>query len=255
MVIKNIMERLNEYQRISLLETNINIDQANQDHQFAEEFLENMQGRNLDKAIQQLKIWNKGKSGENCCKTLILIDATGSMGILLDKMRFNVQNMLERIKPVLQRHGIDGSQILMKIGVYRNYDCQVDQLYQQSSWETEAVNLKKFLGSIKPFGGLGNEAIEVGLKRATEEIDGGLTQVFIIGDMPHNEPNEITQKQNDGHGRDYWDKVLPDIQAAPVYVQQLQDKGIPVHSLYLNDATKNCFTQISSQTAGASKLL
>ena len=42
MVIKNIMERLNEYQRISLLETNINIDQANQDHQFAEEFLENM---------------------------------------------------------------------------------------------------------------------------------------------------------------------------------------------------------------------
>lgn len=163
--------------------------------------------------------------------------------------------MLERIKTVLKENGVDGSDILMKIAVYRNYDSKVDLLYQESSWETDAKHLKGFLGKVKPIGGWGKEAMEVGLLRATEEIDGGLSQIFIIGDMPHNFASDIVAKQNGEHGREYWDKKLPGIQEAPVYVEQLKAEGIPIHTLYLQENAKECFTGISSSTGGESYFL
>jgi hypothetical protein len=163
--------------------------------------------------------------------------------------------MLERIKTVLKENGVDGSDILMKIAVYRNYDSKVDLLYQESSWETDAKHLKGFLGKVKTIGGWGKEAMEVGLLRATEEIDGGLSQIFIIGDMPHNFASDIVAKQNGEHGREYWDKKLPGIQEAPVYVEQLKSEGIPIHTLYLQENAKECFTGISSSTGGESYFL
>jgi hypothetical protein len=165
--------------------------------------------------------------------------------------------MLERIKTILTEKNIDTSNVLMKIAVYRNYDSKIDKVYEESSWETDAKNLKKFLGKVKPKGGWGKEAMEVGLFRATQEIDGGLSQIFIIGDMPHNTANDIVYKQNDEDGREYWDKHLPGIQEAPVYVDQFKAKGIPIHTLYLQEdhGTKECFTKISSETAGDSFFL
>ena len=84
-------------------------------------------------------LWNKGKSNApNPCRTMILIDATCSMGALLDKTKSNVKIMLDRIKDVLLQNGIDESTVLMKIAVYRNYDSRIDKVYQESSWETDS---------------------------------------------------------------------------------------------------------------------
>ena len=125
--------------------------------------------------MDQLKVWNKGKAATGCCKTLILIDATNSMGALLNQTKANVQIMLDRIRSILEAKGIGACNNLMKIAVYRNYDSKIDMLYQESSWETDANNLKNFLGQVKPWGGWGKEAMEVGLFRALKEVDGGLS--------------------------------------------------------------------------------
>ena len=200
-----------------------------------------MYGGNIQKAIEQLKIWNEGKLATGS-KTMILIDATCSMQKLLDQTKSNVQVMLERIKKILKENNIDESDVLMKIAVYRNYDSKIDLVYQESSWETDAKNLKQFLGKVECIGGWGREALEVGLFRATGEIEGGLSQVIIIGDMPYNTGEDIVYKQNDEHGREYWDKNLPGIQKASVYVETLKASGIPIHTLYLTEDAKKCFT-------------
>jgi hypothetical protein len=210
-----------------------------------------MYGAKIPEVIQQLLRWNKGRSTSSSSKTMILIDATCSMGQLLDQTKSNVQIMLERIKGVLAENGIDESGVLMKIAVYRNYN--IDLIYQESSWETDAKNLKQFLNTVSCQGGWGNEALEVGLRRAAEEIDGGLSQVIVIGDAPANTAAEVTGKQNrSSYGREYWDKKLPGIQESEVYVETLKSKAVPIHTLYLQDRAKQQFTEFSASTAGSS---
>jgi hypothetical protein len=125
---KRIMDKLNDNQNESQIENNKNVEQANEDHKVSEEFLNNMYGANIDKVLEQLLEWSKGKSNTRKNKTMILIDATCSMGRLLDQTKSNVQIMLERIKVVLKENGIDESGVLMKIAVYRNYN--TDNIYQ-----------------------------------------------------------------------------------------------------------------------------
>ena len=68
--------------------------------------------------------------------------------------------------------------------------------------------------------------------------------------MPHNKAADITYKQNEEHGRAYWDQHLPGIEEAPAYVARLKEKGIPIHTLYLAEKAEACFSQISTQTDG-----
>lgn len=82
--------------------------------------------------------------------------------------------MLSKIKKVLKDNKINQSHVLMKLGIYRNYDQRKELLYQESTWETESQNLTKFLREIKCIGGWGKEAIEIGLLKAVEEIPNGL---------------------------------------------------------------------------------
>lgn len=87
---ERIMKQLNDNQNESQIQNNQNVEQANQDHEVSEAFLENLYGGDFEKAIQQLKVWNAGKSATGSCKTLILIDATNSMQMLLDQTKSNV---------------------------------------------------------------------------------------------------------------------------------------------------------------------
>ena len=50
-----------------------------------------------------------------------------------------------------------------------------------SGWETNAENLRTFLKEVRPAGGLGNEAIEIGLWHAnceTDQEDSDIAQVL-----------------------------------------------------------------------------
>ena len=172
-----------------------------------------------------------------------------------DQIKFYVNEMLDRIRVVLIENGVDESTVLMKIGVFRNYDQGIDKVYQESQWETDSKNLKEFLVAASCSGGWEREALEVGLWKATGEIEAGLSQVIIIGDAAANTADEMSRKQNDNFGRNYWDEHLPGLQESSVYVEQLQQKGIPIHTLYLQDRAKEQFEQFSDSTCGESNYL
>jgi hypothetical protein len=108
--------------------------------------------------IQQNPDWNKIKSfllcenkaayGSQTLKTLILLDATGSMDNLLEKAKSTLVTMLKRINNVLDENNIKDKTFQIKIAAYRNYNSPEDKILQQSTWESKAHNLIKFLKSI-----------------------------------------------------------------------------------------------------------
>jgi hypothetical protein len=55
-------------------------------------------------------------------KVLVLMDATGSMGITLQKIKNSVHAMFKEARNALKEMGISEDLILMKIGGYRNYN-------------------------------------------------------------------------------------------------------------------------------------
>ena len=75
-----------------------------------------------------------------------------------------------------------------------------------SSWESKSVSLVPFMNSIQVSGGLGNEAIEIGLFHANQEAekDEGISLVILIGDEPANTEKEVIQSRNTFHGEAYW---------------------------------------------------
>jgi hypothetical protein len=60
------------------------------------------------------------------------------------------------------------------------------------------------------------------------------------------------KRDRSSYGREYWDKTLPEIQESSVYVAQLKEKSVPVHTLYLQDRAKQQFTEFANTTAGSS---
>jgi len=77
----------------------------------------------------------------------------------------------------------------MKVSFYRNYNADHRDIFGQSEWKANAVDLISFLGEFDARHGWGNEAIEIGLCRALDdmkepqdEAGEGLSQVIIIGD-------------------------------------------------------------------------
>jgi hypothetical protein len=79
----------------------------------------------------------------------------------------------------------------MQIAGYRNYNVEESLLLEVSNWESKPEKMRQdFLNKLKVNGGLGLEAIEIGLAHANYELknDNGipLSMVIIIGDAPPN---------------------------------------------------------------------
>ena len=155
------------------------VESIQQKHLDAVGFLESI-GKGDQSAVRQFLFGqNKGKvtAKVQSSRTLILIDATASMGHLLDKTKNTLGVMFERVSQVLAAQSLDAASFQIKLAVYRNYNCSESQLLQQSSWENRPENLIDFLGQIYATGGWGNEAIEVGLWQANQEQN--LSQVSL----------------------------------------------------------------------------
>jgi hypothetical protein len=76
-----------------------------------------------------------GKIKTQCFKTLILLDATGSMTHLLEKTKKTIQAVFERITEVLENNNYNHKSFEIKIAVFRNYNSSEDKILQQSTWE------------------------------------------------------------------------------------------------------------------------
>lgn len=105
----------------------------------------------------------------------------------------------------------------MKIAGYRNYSSLEQKLYQAShGWSSNFNGLSHFLQStLQIDGGEGNEAIEIGLWHANQEILDNkgipLSMVIIIGDAPPNTLEEVKEKRKRAAkstwNSNYWERT------------------------------------------------
>lgn len=190
-------------------------------------------------------------SGSNVSKTLILMDATGSMADLIEKTKNTLETMFMRIFEIMTAENQQNKAFQVKLCAYRNYSSPIDKILEMSTWESEPNNLIQFLKSISTSGGQGNEAIEIGLWQANQEHD--LSQVIIIGDMPANTKSEVAQKRagNANLAQSRYSQ-------ATYYEDELAlliNKGIQVHAFYVGKTAKQNFTKIAEDSGGEHKLL
>lgn len=235
------------------------IEEIKRDHITSQNFVKNLISQSEPEILKFLIAQNKAPEyGASSCRTLVLMDATGSMSNLLTKAKNTVKTMFERIGKVLDKHGLT-TVVLMQFAVYRNYSSGAEYLLQYSSWESMPHVLNSYINSIGTNGGQGNEAVEIGLAHALEEHSKEeIDQVILIGDMPPNTNDEVnSNRASHCNGEAYWQQY--DKFKKAVYVDELlpaiKAKGFPVHGFYVDSSARASFERISIQTGGTSQFL
>lgn len=159
-------------------------------------FLRDLLAHDKDAVRSYLLQRNVGTPDQLLSRTLVLIDATGSMGGVLQATKGCVREMMRRVGVILKDHQLSEQAFELQLAVYRNYGCRTDELLECSSWESSPVNLQHFLDKQGPRGGEGREAVEIALWHANEEhARQPLTQVVLIGDASPNTKEEVAAKR------------------------------------------------------------
>ncbi|CAL6043161.1 Helicase-related_protein [Hexamita inflata] len=232
-----------------------NIKQIKEEHNITKSFVTELFDNNIDFVNDFLVSVNKTYSNlESQSKTLIIMDATGSMSGLIDKTKNTIKIMFTNAYAVLQENNFKESFDVM-FAAYRNYSSGSEYILQSSPWEAQPDHLKKFIDTIYSRDGEGNEAIEIGLSHAVSQIENGLKQVILIGDMPPNTKEEVRLKRA-RLGEEYWSTTK---YAYPTnYEDQLEilkENNIPVHALYVDNPAQQKFQYIAYETGGKCEAL
>ena len=183
-------------------------------------------------------------------KTLVLMDATRSMNQLLSKCKQNVIKMFEKANHILKQNSLNPNCFLLQFAVYRNYNCE--NIFQHSDFENNSLNLRNFLKTISVDGGLGNEAIEIGLRHANQI---NVSQVILIGDASANTEQDVHKRRLMFGGEDFWKKQVGAETNWKLEINKLKIKKIKVHSFYVAPAAKENFEEISAITGGNCQFL
>jgi hypothetical protein len=193
---------------------------------------------------------NGGTILESSYKTIILMDATGSMTHLIEGVKHQIQTMFERCRQILKQNNMSTDSFEVQFACYRNYNVDDNRLLVSSPWESNPENLKAFMKQIGPDGGCGNEAIEIGFAHVNSELEKGVEvkQVILIGDMPPNTREQVIYNRNRYAGGDpYWSKSkYPKPTTWEEELKKIHDKGIPVHAFYVDMSAKVAFETIGS---------
>ena len=164
-------------------------------------------------------------------RTVILMDATGSMGDVIGGCKNTIERMITRacriINEVRLKKGLtdaDAPSFQVQFVAYRNYNApapgrDMNPILEVSKWDSRHEVLAQFLGPIEADYGMGNEAIELGFQHVNKElakeaadIDKGLDpprikQVILVGDVPPNTPQEVVARRL-RRGEEYWQSHL-----------------------------------------------
>ncbi|CAF4710771.1 unnamed protein product, partial [Rotaria sp. Silwood2] len=145
----------------------------------------------------------------DCSRTVLLMDATGSMSSLLSAAKETVCTMFEQASAILEALKIPSDSFQMQFVVYRDYDCLEDRILQNSAWESKTSNLRAFMTTVSATGGGDyEEAIEIGLWHAVQHSKNPerLSQVILIGDAPAKDITAIKRDRKVYGGEAYWNK-------------------------------------------------
>ncbi|CAF0934036.1 unnamed protein product [Adineta steineri] len=233
----------------------LGIKQCEADHKASKEFMSDLTSGKITEAKNFLAKRNQGANLVTAAsRSVLLMDATGSMSSLLSAAKETVCTMFERASTVLSKNGLPDDAFQMQFVVYRDYDCKADGILQSSSWETKPSKLRDFMATITARGGGDyEEAIEIGLSHAVEQSEqsDGLSQVILIADAPTKDVSAINRDRQTNGGEAYWSKTK---YKTPTHylteLQKLKAKNIPIHAFYLHDGAEKNFREMSSATSG-----
>ncbi|CAF1361376.1 unnamed protein product [Rotaria magnacalcarata] len=233
----------------------LGIKQCKADHKASKEFITALTAGNIVAVKTFLKKQNQGANLITASsRTLLLMDATGSMSGLLSATKETVCTMFERAAVVLNEKGLPSDAFQMQFVVYRDYDCKSEGILQSSSWETKPNNLRNFMTHIVATGGGDyEEAIEIGLWYAVQQSEqpDGISQVILIGDAPAKDMPAIHRDRQMYGGKVYWSRTK---YKTPTHytdeLKRLKAKNIPVHAFYLAHGAKANFEKIASESLG-----
>ena len=231
------------------------VDSIKELHKESLEFLELLRTDSHDTA-EICKFLAKNNKASNAIKggvysrTVVAIDATGSMSQTLDACKRTVMKMFEEAYKTLTAARKSGA-FEMQICFYRNYSSR-DDILLTSTWESEPANIAAFVGQVHVAGGQGNEAIEVALQHVNSLKD--VTQVILIGDIG---PNTVAEMQSKRLGcRHDWSKTpFATATNSDAEVAKLAAAHIPVHAFWVCRSAESAFQRIASQTGGQSREL
>ncbi|CAF4032068.1 unnamed protein product, partial [Rotaria sordida] len=233
----------------------LSIELCKAEHKASREFMKALTSGNITAVKMFLKKQNQGANLITApSRTVLLMDATGSMSSLLSAAKETVCTMFERATAILTEKKLPNDTFQMQFVVYRDYDCGEKGILQSSSWETKPNNLRNFMTHIAAKGGGDyEEAIEIGLWYAVQQNNqpDGISQVILIGDAPAKDRRAIIRDRQVYGGEAYWSKTK--YKAPTQYTDELKKlkaKNIPVHAFYLNIGAKGNFQKIASETLG-----
>jgi hypothetical protein len=229
------------------------VDEIRADHEKALVFVSNLLTMvDVDAAKdfllhRNLYLGNEVGESSRSSRTIVLLDATGSMSACLRNAKQSVSKMFERAYDILQSEGVAGA-FEMQFAAYRNYNAPPEQLLQYSPWSSRPNDLQQFLDTVSPCYGMGNEAIEIALWHVNQQhaID-PVGQVVIIGDMPPNTPEEVLHKRQERS----WVGTNFDVPTDfVVELAELVRNEIKVHAFYVDSDARAAFELMSQQSGG-----
>lgn len=232
----------------------ISLAQNKAEHENSKLLLKALVDGSIETVKKLLDEQNRGANlGTGSSRTIVLMDATGSMWNLLSAAKETVTTMFQRTSEVLAEMKLPTDAFQMQFAVYRDYDCLETGLLQSSGWESKPQNLKSFMTTVTARGGDDyEEAVEIGLWHAVKEseCEESISQVILIGDAPAKDITAILRDRR-VMGESYWKKTKFD---KPTHyadeLEKLKTKSIPVHAFYLDKGAKENFLKIASETGG-----
>jgi len=176
------------------------------------------------------------------------------MSHLLQATKNTIGEMFSRISEILKLNGKDEGCFCLQLIAYRNYNAPAEELLIHSSFSSDSTVLRDFLQKVYAGYGWGNEAIEVAFAHVAEQED--VTSVILIGDAAANEKADVPFKKSNDKGLPYWQATQ---YSQDIYyedeLQKLIQKNIRVHTFYLADRAKTCFSKIAKISNGVCEML
>ncbi|KAL4456870.1 hypothetical protein ABPG74_014508 [Tetrahymena malaccensis] len=248
-----------ELQNISFQNSNKFIELVRKEHEKGQQFIQSIINQNEDQVKKFLQEQNKGANLlQQQSRILILVDATSSMGVLLQSAKNTVFNMFDRACQIIRNNKIPDDSFKIQFVVYRDYDQMQEGILQSSPWESKAENIRKFLNEIQPIGGGDyEEAVEVGLQHANYENSVyPISQIILIADAPSKNQHQIKQYRQKFGGESYWQKTkYSQITDYLAEIKKLKNSKIPVNCFYLNKGAQKNFQYIADFTGGKCQAL
>jgi hypothetical protein len=127
---KYLDEKRNTFFNLQYAENTKYVENIKEKHNLTSQFIENIFKGEMNSVKDFIIKENKGAETESESRTLILMDATGSMNLLLDQTKKTLETMFQRVSDVLKENNFSSNSFQIKIAVFRNYNSPQDTILE-----------------------------------------------------------------------------------------------------------------------------